>query len=797
MKILKSLLLMMIVVITVKGQVQYGKVSGVVIDTLSQQPLGFANVSIQDTNGKTLQGVTTNDAGTYITNKLSYGKYILLISYVGYANKSTFFEVSTQETTIAPIFLKLEGINLNEVTVKVAKPFIQQELGKITLNIAESIMANGGSATDILKKSPFVKIDNNGGITLKGKGVVIFIDGKATNLSGDNLESLLASISSQGIDKIELISNPSAKYEAAGAAVINIRTLKMRNLGTNGTLNIGIGAGRYPRYNTGIAFNHKTSRFNIYGNYDYQHNQQYFNKDESRILQNETGNSTTFADTETDLRKRYLQGYKVGTDYYISPKTTIGILFNGNHNERSRDVTGLTNIQQQSTKVDVDSKGYAKFINWSINTNLKHTFDSTGKELAIDVDYSNYVNDWQEKINNSYSKSISVPLIFQTNISIPWLQKVNIKSIKADYTNPTKIGSFDIGIQHRNTKTNMNFEFDEFKDQNWQSDNSRSFEYDYNENVSSAYINFRGSSKKWLYQGGIRTEYTNALGTNLTTMQQNKQDYLQFFPSITLNFNPSDTNQFSVSYSRRITRPDYNELNSSLQYSNPYSYYRGNPQLIPSISNAIELGYTYNQSWFLNLSYTSTQNAFTSVPNIENNITILQNQNFDKYDLLSLDVTYYKQLTQRWTTTVGVQGVYVKNILSNLGLQNLNGFTGYAYCQNIIAVGDKSKVELTGYYQPQTPMGTLLIKPLVSVELGFQKPILNDKVNMRLSISDIFNTILQRYEYQSSNYYSNTSSKTETRFIKLGFVYKFGNNKVKSRDRKTGLDTEANRVKSN
>lgn len=787
---------MMIVVVSAKGQIQYGKLSGYVVDTISQQPLGYASISVVDNNNKNLQGLSTTETGLFIINKLAYGKYSLLVSYVGYKPKTVSFEVLSPESNISPIYLNLDGINLNEITVSATKPFIQQDLGKITLNVAESIMANGGSAVDILKKAPFVKVDNSGNITLKGKGVVILIDGKATNLSGDNLESLLSSLASQGIDKIELISNPSAKYEASGAAVINIRTLKMRNMGTNGTLSTGVGTGRFLRYNTGIALNHRKENYNIYGNYDLQHNQQYYQKEEARTLKNNT-TETSFNDTEYDLRKRYLQSYKIGTDYYLSSNTTIGALVSGNYNQRKRDVNGITELKQEDLKINIDSKGSAKFANWSANANLKHTFDSTGKELSIDADYSNYDNIWKESISNRYFRYTAEPLFAQTSISVPWNQNVVVKSIKADYSNPSKIGNFDIGLQYRNTKTNMDFRFEEQKNQNWEKDNARSFIYDYSENVSSAYLNYQKAINKLQYQAGIRSEYTQAVGVNQSSMQRNNQEYLQFFPSMSINYSKSDTNQFSLSYSRRITRPDYNELNSSLQYSNPYSYSKGNPLLIPSISNALELGYSYNQTWMFNLSYTTTKNSFMYMPNVENNITTLQNQNYKKYELLSLDAMIYKQLTKRWMTMTGVQGVYVKNNLSNLGLPNLNGLSGYAYSQNVISLGNKTKIEITAYFQPEMPNGNFMIKSMKSVDFGLQKSILKDKIDMRVSVSDVFNTLISRYDYQATNYSSKTNSKTETRFIKLNFVYKFGNSNIKTRDRKTGLDSENNRIKSN
>ncbi|MFD2573210.1 TonB-dependent receptor domain-containing protein [Spirosoma soli] len=772
--------------------------SGSVIDSLSRQPMPFATVALLTSGQALVETATTNTTGTFSFKKTNVGNYVLSISYIGYKNYSQPVTLTAEQTnlSIPPVLLVPANVNLSEVKVRATRPFIQQQPGKIVLNVAESILAASNSALDVLRNAPFVQVGQQGNISLKGKAVVVYIDGKQTNLSGDNLESLLTTLAAQGIDQIELISQPSARYEAAGAAVINIRTLKMRNMGLNGTVTAGVGTGRLPRSNAGLQLNYKTDRLNIYGNYDYQFNQQHYDNRSERVISSPGLVSQRIVSTEADLRRRNLNSFKAGLDYTLSKKTTVGVLLQGNYNSRNRTSQVLTQLNSAGSLPDstvrTDNRGYAAFNNINFNANLRHTFDSTGRSLTIDADYGRFNNPWDDAIINRYEKS-DAPALTEV-LQLPRSQYINMSALKIGYNQPLWGGSLEAGLQTRYTETNTSFNFQRLQNDRYVTNPDLSFSYLYTEAVNSGFLNYSGRVRKVQYQAGLRLEQTSVKGVTAGDNRPNEQHYANLFPSLSMVYEPSDKSQFSLSYSSRIARPNYQSLNSAIIYESPFSYIKGNPYLKPALAHSVEIGYSFKQSLMLSLAFTSTNRAFTSLPIQQSNVTILQDQNFDRTQLVSFDVMYNKQLTPWWMTSTGFQTVYNRNVLTNLGLPTNSSLFYYAYTQNAVSLGALTKLQLTAIYIPSRTMGVYQYKPYSNVELGLQRSILNRKADVKLSVSDLFNTIIDRSEYQGPTLQLVQRNKVETRFVRLTLNYKFGNQRVRVKERKSGLDAENNRI---
>jgi hypothetical protein len=506
------------------GQNQEGKIIGMVIDSLTKQVMPFANISLQGKNNESKLNVLTDREGNFYFKKVKLGKYILIISYIGYKSKLIEMIIDDKNFNIdlKNISISLENIGLKEVTVKATKPFIQQELDKIILNVSGSFMTNVGNAMDILKIAPSVRIDEQGGISLKNKSVIILIDGRRSNVTGESLETILTSLTSQGIDTIELMSNPGSKYEASGAAVINIRTLKMKNFGTNGTFTAGVGIGLLPRFNSGLILSHKKEKWLFNGNYNYQYTNQYNNDPNLREFKEKNTITRVFNDNNYVLNTKYLHFYKGSIDYYVSNKTTFGIILQGDATLRNRTADAISKIGLTAEKPDsiIKSNDIAKnnFKNWNTNINFKHQFDKKGIELGIEADYGNYQTSGIDNVTNQfYKQSSSSTYRLPLMINMPILQTVNIHSIKADYTQPIKYGVLSLGGQLRKAVSDIDFRFEQNLDNSFSIDNKRSFTYKYIENVNAAYANYDGKYKKTNFQLGVRAEHTKAEGTGNTS----------------------------------------------------------------------------------------------------------------------------------------------------------------------------------------------------------------------------------------------------------------------------------------
>lgn len=778
-------------------QAQTYRLTGSVIDSLSKQPLPYTNLQLKGQNIQ--QSSTTDVNGNYTFKKLPTGQFQLEVSYVGYRNKALVVNIQTQDVVAPKIALSLANINLKEVKVRASKPLFTEESGKTIVNVSESVMANAGTIVDVLKYAPSLIVNENS-ISIRGKEAIILIDGRQTNVSGESLEGILNSMPSNSIEKIEIISNPSAKYDATGKAVINIRTLKMKNLGTTGTWTAGLGTGRLPRYNGGLLLNYKGQKLSLMGNYTYQFTQQYYNLEATRSLKNAL--ATSFLDTDFDNRKRTIQFLKLGLDYSITSQTTVGMLFQADQNTRGRDANGATEISNQArldSIITLQTQGNARYQNLNANLFFKHSFKQKGRELAIDADYGYYHTNFQESINNQFFNATRL-LAYRPalEVNIPWTQPIQIQSLRGTYLHPTKKGNIESGFQLRHTKVNTDFKYQQQTDNQWIADPQKSFVYDYTETVNAAYVNYSAKEKKWNYQLGLRLEDSHAQGQTQNSTKANQQDYLQLFPSASFQYTPSDTNQFSVSYSRKITRPSYSNLNDQITYVNPYRQVIGNPLLKPSIATNIELSYLFKQTWSFVLSYNGAIDDQTSVYFLKNNVGVLQIVNKPKEELLSIDVSYRKSINKRWRTVTGLNMFQIRNQLGGIeGIGSRIGNGLYAYTNNFFTFNNGWRADLIASYVSHQTLGIYIISPFIQTNISVQKSVFNKKGEFRFSLSDILNTYYVGQDYNTVNQQGFNRRKPETRYLQLTFNYKFGNNNVKVKDRKVGIDKESSRIDKN
>ncbi|SEA62729.1 outer membrane beta-barrel family protein [Pedobacter hartonius] len=792
------------------AQTGSGKLSGKVLDE-KHANLSYASVSLLKAKDSTLiKGSITEENGTYLFADLPDGQYIIAINMIGYAKvlKGPYLlNAEHKAYTIEQVQLVPTAKQLNNVNIVSRKPLVERQVDKTVLNIENSVLAASNNALEILQKAPGVTVDKDGNISLRGKkGVTVMLDGKLTYMSSEQLANLLRSTEGNAVQTIELITNPSAKYDAAGnSGIINIKLKKNRNYGTNGSVTAGGGYGKYYKANSGLTLNHREKKFNIFGDFNYSRRKQFHDLDIVRV-NNTAADQTYFDQTSDGIGTRRNYNFKGGFDYFINDNNTIGVVVNGYNAKGENDTKVLTLIGSQP--LETDSSVFAttpnqyKYTGTTYNLNYKSTIDTSGQELNADIDYSRYNSYQNNQYNNNYlnlaGEPYKSPYIFRSFSP----SDISVFAAKVDYTYPfSKKMKLDAGLKSSVVSTDNNSVFENFLDNNWQDDRGRSNQFKYNENINAGYLNLKREFRGTTVQLGLRGEQTNSKGNSITEQRVSKRHYLNLFPSLFVNHVLSKNHEIGFSYSRRIDRPDYGDLNPFISFVDLYTYGIGNPFLNPQYTNSFEVSYSYKKTINATLGYSHTSDAITRVllSDTLRKTLFITSENLAVKKSYNLNINSPLTIIKWWTTNNNVTVFYNKFSTPNLlGAPYSSGKLSFnANTNHTISVNTSTNIEMSGYYQSAMVEGTLAMKPQYGIDLGLSKSFADKKLNVKLAANDVFN--LQRWRITSAlpgqNY--SVSEKEESRIFRLTCTYRFGSNDIKgARQRSKGSDAEQNRVKS-
>jgi hypothetical protein len=787
-----------------------GSVNGKILDE-KHQAFPYASVSILNAKDSVVvKGSLTSDNGTFEFKGIKAGNYLLAAFVVGYKKviKGPFSITAEKKAVIlAEIQMSADAQLLKGVEIVKQKPLIERQIDKTVINVENSVLAAGNNALEVLQKSPGVTVDNDGKIALRGKqGVNIMIDGKPTYLSSEQLANLLRSTEGNAIESIELITNPSAKYDASGnSGVINIKLKKNRNFGTNGSILAGAGYGKFYKANGGLTLNHREKKFNVFGNFDYGRNKRFGSTDIVRV-NGTTENQTYFDQRSYSNRHNSSFNYKGGLDYFLNDKNTIGIAFNG-YNSKGGSVSDvLTLIGDQPGKTDSSVVGINpndyKYTGMSYNLNYKGTIDTLGQEISVDADYSRYEGIESNGFNNMYRNAAGQPSKADYLFRNKTPSITTIWAGKSDYTYPiNKDMKLEAGVKSSFVQTDNNFLSENFTGEQWMNDLTKSNHFVYDENINSAYTNLNKKFKSTTVQLGLRAEQTNSKGNSITEEKVVNRHYLNLFPSIFINQELSKNHDMGVSYSRRIDRPDYGSLNPFIEYLDLYTYRFGNPFLKPQYTNSFELSYSYKKTLNVTLGYSHTSDVITDVllTDTAKKTISISNQNLASQDSYNLNLTYPIQITKWWNSSNNLTTYYNKFKTPDiLGSPYESGRVAYNINTNqTITIDPDTKVEWSGYYQSKQVYGTLLISSQYGVDLGMSRTFLDKKLNVKLAANDVFN--LQRNRVTSALASQNyvVRNKWESQVFRLTCTYRFGSSAIKAaRNRSGSAEAEGKRVKS-
>ncbi len=813
MKYLFNLLTAMSISIVSLAQ-NTGKVTGSIKDGGNQKIIDAATISLLKSKDSSLvKTAITDKEGNFIFENLKEGNYFVSASSLGHSKVySNLFALTQEQSNINVGVLQLVPVNenLKEVVVTSKKPFIERKLDRTIVNVDASISNAGSSAMEVLEKSPGITIDKDGNISLKGKqGVKVFIDGKPSYLSGPDLANLLKSMGSAQLDQIEIMTNPPAKYDAAGnAGIINIKTKKNKTVGYNGSISSSVTQGKYTRTNESINLNYRNKNINVFGNYSFRHDKNYSDLTILRKFRDKNSKEllSIFDQQSKFTNDNNSNNAKLGIDVNVSKKTTVGVVASGFINTEKFDNNNITllksgmDITDSSTFANTEMNN--KWKNFSGNFNLRHLFDTTGRELTFDADYIRYTQNSSQSLANQYFDAANQKNAANDTLISTIPSDIKIYSFKADYSQPLKGNAkLEAGVKASFVKTDNDAAYDYLVNGKMVHDANRSNHFVYDEQIKAAYINVNKQlNKKWSTQLGLRLENTVSKGNQVTTNEKFERNYTQLFPTVFLGYEMNEKNNFSVNYGRRIERPDYADLNPFFFFLDKYTYQAGNTNLRPQFSHNIELSHTYAGNFTTTLNYTKTTDLINDV--------LDQNEEKNETFITKSNIASQRQYGITVTTMVPVKKWLKINLYANFSNNRFQGFINNSTVDlqsNLLttnvnaqmSLGKGWNAELSGFYRTKGLEGVLVIGGLGAVNGGISKSVLNNKGTVKLGFRDIFST--QQFKGFAEYSYIDTRfvQKRDSRQATLSFNWRFGNAKIAAPKRKAGgASDEQSRVKT-
>jgi iron complex outermembrane recepter protein len=820
MKRIMALLTGLFLVVQLSAQTK-NHISGTILSP-DKKPFPSATIELLRAADSSRMKVAVSDQqGKFEFDNLAEAKYFLQVSAVGHErsfSKEFTVDAATSLLNIEPVVLTARSTDLKSVTVSATKPLIEQKIDRMVVNVEAFVSNTGANALEVLEKTPGVQVDKDGNISLKGKqGVIVMLDGRPAYLSGAELANFLKGMQASQLEQIEVMTNPPAKYDAAGnSGIINIKTKKNKQKGFNGNISAGFSQGFYPKTNESLSLNYRNGKVNLFSNYSFGWNQNFQELDIYRRYKNDDGSTNAIFEQNSLMKRKFIgNNLKLGMDYYLSKKTTLGVVLGGFYNPETTDGTNTMFLKSPSS--EVDSLVYATsdidelWKNVSANLYVRHIFDSTGRELSADLDYITY-------------KASSTQRFVNTTLTPEWVKKneenllgdlpvnIDIYSAKTDYIHPLgKDAKLEMGWKSSYVVTDNKAQYYQGQPGNWSPDYGKTFFFDYKENINAAYISFNKQiNAKWGVQAGLRYENTNLKG--FTHGNPTKQDssfdrsYNSWFPTVFVSYKLHKDHTLSANFGRRIDRPAYQDLNPFLFFLDKYTYGAGNPYMKPQYTNNFELTHLFKGFLTTTLNYSITTDVFSetfdqeTLPNGENGYaTIQRNGNIGRRENGGIAVNAQIKAT-KWLTAM---------LYTNY---NYSRYKGVLYGEPIdvsagnllVSLNNQMKfskgwsAELSGWYRTKGVEGQIIIEPFGALTAGVSKQVLKGKGTVKFNIRDIFYSQVVEGDINFKSTEAHFKNWRDTRVANITFTYRFGKplkNGNEPRNRNT--PDEQNRVKSN
>lgn len=785
------------------------------LKTADGKPIEFATILLVKAadSTKLVKGAISDNAGAYTFENVAPGQYRVGAQQVGYAKTySVPFAVETGQTTVTVPALTMseETKSLSEVKVVAKKPFIEQQVDRTVVNVENSIVASGNTALEVLEKAPGVTIDRqNDQIQLKGKsGVIVMIDGKQTYLSVQEVSNLLKNTPSDNIEKIEIITNPGSKYDAAGnSGIINIKMKRNKNFGTNGTAIVGAGMGRFEKTNASLNLNHREGKLSAFGSVNARYGRSFQENEINRVIP--FGGRVGYFDQES-YRINYSRNLNVraGLDYSLSKKSTLGAVVTGFSSLWAQPNGINTNtIQDENRQVTLvpvtNVRTSNRWQNLTGNVNYKYDFDGKGRELTADADYSRFLADNMTDMTTSFFNAAGQTVQPQQKLRNPMDATIDIRAAKVDYVHPTKKGKFEAGAKSSLVTTDNDTRFFDIVDGREVVNVRQTNRFRYNENINAAYANYAAKlSRKTSLQTGLRLEHTHSEGNSVTLNRVVTRDYVNLFPTLHVSQQLDSSNVLNVSYSRRIDRPSYQDLNPFRFFLDKYTYQEGNPYLRPQLTHSVEVTHVFKGAFSTALGYSRTNDIIMrEIPgqNPEDSTTYVMSQNLKLQQNANLTLSFPIPVRKWWMMQNNIAFTYTNIHADYRGAAiNVDAFAYNIYTSNSFTLNKTLTAELSAWYNSPNIYGLFTSRPQGAFSLGVQKKVMEGKGTIRVNVNDPF----WMNRFQGSTKYQDIDlrvrARWESRVVRATFTYRFGNQNVKAaRQRQSATSAEQSRAGGN
>ncbi|WP_159727547.1 TonB-dependent receptor [Sphingobacterium sp. 18053] len=742
-----------------------------------------------------LKAVVTDENGEYQFSDIQTGSYYVDVKMVGYtANKSSVFDISKSDYKLPTILLNADTRKLQEVAVEGKRPMVESKPGKLVLNVENSPLAAGNNALDIVQRAPGVSLDNNNNLQLMGQsGVSVTIDGRQTYMSGEQLVNFLKSTDGNQIKSVEVITTRAAKDDAEGAVgTINIVLKKNRMEGFNGTFNMTAGRGEKFRGNSSLSLNYKKNNTTVFGSYAYSNEKSHRKLLLDRVIQNK-GEKTYFKQRSILDEKEQNHSYRFGVEQRTSARNTLTVQFNGSNNIEYNDNDSKTNVGKSFTTLDsllISTSQFKElFDRYSANLNNEFRIDSNGRKLTVDLDWSKFKSSKRVGYNNQYfdgqMDAITPEEIQRSRMPIG----IDIYVAKLDYEQPlSKVSKLEMGAKYSNVTSDNDLTFEDFLNNSWINNEKRTNHFVYKEQIAAGYIDYNNTIGKWGLKVGARGEYTFSDGNSLTLNKQVKRNYFKLFPNANLTYTLDENHILSLGYARKITRPNYRQLNPFDYFIDKLTFERGNPYLNPQFSNEFTLNYTLMQRYNVTLGINDVRDAIVESMGqdsvLKQTWVIRENlgKNLTAYLNLNIPIT----VSKIWSMNNNITGIHF-NFDGMVGGHPLKrkSFLLQATSMHNLKLAKSLSANVNLRYFSPFKYNVYDMKARWDMELGATKTFKDQRSSLKLAVSDLFNTGNQNLKTNFGDFDSSIRQYQDRRVVRLTYSYKFGNLKNNYRKKDT------------
>lgn len=783
-------------------------VSGKVTDS-ENVPISFVNVLVYGNKEEApLKGTTTDEDGSFFFKNLPEGVYTLNFSYIGFEDFQQTVQLYSNKN-LGNLVLKEDQQMLDEMVVVAKLPTIRKTPGKLVFEV-ENTSFSVGNTMDLLKKTPGIIVTGEN-IQVKMSTPVIYINGKRVYLSSEEIYSLLQNTDAAAIKSVEVITNPSSKYDAEAGTVLNIIMSKTISVGYKGSVNATYEQGIYPKYTLGTSQFYKNNWLNVYASYSFSKKKENKN-DENYIRFFQPDEVSTKSIWETDFNRITEHDNHNGNvvlDFMLDEKNTISLTSNVsltpkvNYHNNGNSLIFNPQRQLDSTITTLSYVDYEKQ-NLTFALDYNRVLNDNGATLAVSANNIYYDNTQNQSVDSDYLLPNGELLrnnSFYTNAN----QNSDIFTGQADISSELWGGTFEAGFKFSSINTESKLNFFDIVNSATTFNNSLSDDFNYKENIYAEYINFEKDWEKWSIALGLRGEYTDVDAISRSLGEVNNQQYFDFFPSTSFHYTINENNGIGLSYSRSVQRPRYQSLNPFKYYITERNFNSGNPKLVPAIEDKITLTFDHKGKLFFELYYQNVANSLDILvlQNNENSTLSSVDANMIKSYQYSFDITYFNSLNSWWWMHFNTSSFYLANefyaLQSAPETYTNDTFGQYIFLTNHFTLSkDRSfTADLTGKYISNFVFGNRYFKNQSFVNISFRKDLWNKRASLTLGVDDVFDKLkdmasTSRYYNQDNYFYTNL----EYRLFRLGFKYNFGNARLRDNNKQIETD-EGDRLEGN